>query len=370
MNLEVQQETFAPAIQAAARVVPSRTTLSALTGILLEAKKESLLLKATDLDMGIEIEIPAKVDTDGSILLPARYLTEITRHIPDGTISITVDDNDSAILRWSESEFVIHGRPVADFPGFPETGNATTIPLTREGLRLVLESTIFAASQDETRPILTGINISIENNKLNAISTDGFRISNRVVPIPYTEIDPVSIVLPVRSLNELLRALSPKKNINVLISDNHVYFETGYTRIYSRLLNGTYPSVMDLVPNTFSTKVQVDRSKLHDACERVSLLSDPLQKSWPITLTCEADRVVLSASSASVGRAREEIPAETTGESTEIIFNSRFLAEGLRSCSSTEALLEISGSLTASRLTFPEEDGFVYIVMPMRPTES
>lgn len=372
MRVTVHQKDLQHALQAAARAVPVRTTLPALSGILLHAGARKLTFQATDLEIGISATIPADVTEPGSILLPARQLVEIARRIPADAIAFDIDPtNATATLRWGGSEFLIHGQPPEHFPGIPATDPGTEITLTADQLRTAVEASLFAASQDEARPILTGVQLTLNAGELRTLATDGFRIASRRILTPAATPDPVlNVVLPSRNLSELLRFLPDADQVTILPSKNHVLFQVGNIAFLSRVLEGAYPAVLDLVPKDYRSTIRVDRLLLHDALERVSLFADPLQKAYATLLTYARDTVVLSASSAAVGKAREELPAEVRGETGEIIFNARLLTEGLRNCAGTDAILEISGPLTAARLTSPDAEGFLYVIMPMRPSET
>lgn len=371
MRLTIAHDDLTQAIQMASRAVPTRTTLPALSGVLLEAADQRLKVQATDLDMGIESVVPADVYQAGAILLPARYLAEIARRIPDGMVDLEVDEgNYTSTIRWGDSEFVIHGQSADHFPGFPASESGVEVRVAREKLRSVLEGTLFAVSQDETRPILTGVQLTLNGQGMLALSTDGFRIAHRRSAAHLDgAADNISVVAPGKNLNELLRVMGGDGDVAIMATQNHIFFDLGRARFFTRLLDGTYPAVMDLIPREFKTRLTLNRQLFHDACERVSLLSDPLQKSFATMMSWSDGRLTLSASSAAVGRAREEIPVRADGEQVELIFNARLLAEGLRSSTADTVVLEISGPLTAARLTSPEDDGFMYVLMPMRPSE-
>lgn len=371
MRLTIPHNDLTQALQMVSRAVPTRTTLPALSGILLEAGNGNLKVQATDLEMGIESIVPADVSLAGAILLPARYLLEIARRIPDGMIDIDVDEaNFTATIRWGSSEFVIHGQSVEHFPSFPVTETGVEVRVGREKLRSVLEGTLFAVSQDETRPILTGVQLTLNGQGMRALSTDGFRIAHRRADVQLDgTVETISVVTPGKNLSELMRVMGGEDDVSIKVTRNHIFFDLGRAHFFTRLLDGTYPAVLDLAPKEYKARLTVSRQLFHDACERVSLLSDPLQKSFATMVSWSDGRLVLSASSAAVGRAREEIPVLAEGDQLELIFNAKLLTEGLRSSNADSIVLEVSGPLTAARITSPEDDGFMYILMPMRPSE-
>lgn len=371
MKFSVSRTDFAEALNNVSRAVPVRTTMPVLSGILLDAGEEKITLRATDLELGVECHVPADVTEAGALVLPARYLTDIVRHIPQGTLDITSNPaNNTATINWGSSEFTIHGQGADEFPALPVPEDGLGLDVPVEELRNVIEGTLFAVSHDETRPILTGVQLSINGDRLQALSTDGFRIAHRQAPVSTQRSEPISLVVPGRNLGELLRLPGTLDTIHISVSANQVFFDLERTRLVSRLLDGNYPAVLDLVPRDYKTRIRVDRAGLHAACERVALLSDPLHKSYAITMSCGPDGLTLSASSAAVGKAREHVPAEVQGQEATIIFNARYLADGLKNCAAEEALIELSGPVTAARLTVPEEQGFLYVLMPMRPSEA
>lgn len=372
MQLSINQKDLQHALQAAGRAVPVRTTLPVLSGILLQAHGDRVTLQATDLEIAISATIPAQVTETVSILLPARQLVEIARRIPAETITFDIDPTHAtATLRWPGSEFLLHGQPAEHFPGVPPTETGTEIPLPADQLRSAIEGALFAASQDEARPILTGTQLTLADGELRALATDGFRIACRRIPVPPSAHPAtLNVVLPSRSLAELLRLLSDAEEVSLLPSKTHVLFRIGDIAFLTRTLEGVYPAVLDLVPKDYRTSLRVDRLLLQDAFERVSLFTDPLQKAYATSLTYGAGTLTLSASSAAVGKAREELPAEIDGEPGEVIFNARLLTDGLRAAAGSDVTLEISGPLTAARLTASGAPGFLYVIMPMRPSET
>lgn len=370
MHFTVAHSELAQALQKVSRAVPARTTLPVLTGILLSASAEGLTLTATNLDIGISCRIPAEIGSPGSMVLPARYLTDIVRHIPGGAIAVSADlANNTAQLRWSTSHFTIHGHAADQFPALPELEPVTELALPARVLGEVLDDAIFAVSHDEARPILTGIQLTSREGFLQAISTDGFRIAVRRARVEEGLPRPASLVIPGKNAAELLHLRPVDGMVELLATANQALFRLGDTLFFSRLLDGSYPAILDLIPREFRTRIRLDRQAFHDACERVGILADPLQKTNALTLSREGGALVLTATSPAVGTAREELPAAIEGEDFQIIFNARYLAEGLRHSRSDEALLELSGPLTAARLTAPGEGDFLYVLMPMRPSE-
>ncbi|HEY8415352.1 MAG TPA: DNA polymerase III subunit beta [Thermaerobacter sp.] len=368
MRLTIDQNDLQAALQVATRAVATRSTLPALAGVLLIAEPEQLRLIATDLEIAIEALAPARVEEEGSVVLPGRHFAELVRRLDEGEVRIEVDDNHRASLSWQRSRFTIHGMAPRLFPAVPRLAAGSTVVFDPDFLRGVLRRTTFAVSHDETRPILTGVSIELNGNRLRAISTDGFRIAvcQGELERP-VEGEAGSLVIPGRSLAEVARLL-PEEGIGRLVIDsNQVGFQLGEVRLISRVIEGQYPNVLDLVPSEYPTRVRMATRAFQEACERASLLSDSRQGArWLIRLTVEPGRVVITASDPEIGEAREEVPAEVEGEGMTIGFNARYLIDGLKVIDTDEVYFELTEPLKASRLRGVGDDGFFYIVLPVK----
>lgn len=368
MRFSVDHSTFAGALQHVVRAVPARTTLPVLSGIMLQASNSSITMTATDLEMGIETSVPASVEADGGIVLPARYLGDLVRHIPGGLMDFAANEAETGVtVRWGRCQFTINGQPPEQFPSLPVPQPKAEITLPWEDLATVLDSTLCAVSHDEVRVILTGVHLTVGNGKLQGISTDGFRIAYRSVDVPAGQ-ELVSMVIPGKNVSELLRLPAPE-TVRLIASDNQAFFDLGNLRFVSRLLDGAYPPVLDLIPRQYPVRIRADREELRAVCERVSVCSDPRDKVPALTLSWDADTLTVTASSATVGTAREDLSVQAEGEPFSIIFNARYLIDGLKNTRAGEVVLEFSGPLTAARITAPDDEGFFYILMPMKPSE-
>ncbi len=368
MKFTIDNTIFASALQHVSRAIPNRTTLPVLSGVLLSARDSKLKLVATDLELAIETHIPANVAQEGDIVLPARYLSELVRRIPGGLLDFEKTENGSSVsIRWGRSEYIINGHPVDQFPSLPQLDKTAEITLPWQELTTVLGGSLFAASQEEIRAVLTGLYVTIGDNRLQALSTDGFRIAYRQTSVPASQ-DQISMIIPGKNVSELLR-LPAEQNIKVKAGENQVFFDLGEIKFVSRLLDGTYPPVLELIPREYRVRIKAGRQALQDVCERASLCTDPREKAQSLNLKWNEETLYVTASSPTLGVIREELPIHAEGEKFEIIFNARYLIEGLKSARAEEVVLELSGPLTAARLTAPGDDGFLYIIMPMKPNE-
>jgi DNA polymerase-3 subunit beta len=351
MRFQVQHAALSRGLSVVAHIVPARTPMPVLTGILLQAEGSELVLTATDLEVGAQVRVPAEVDEPGAAVLPARYLTELVRRIPGGLLAWETGAGDGTRVRWQRSDFSIRGFAVEDFPEFPAFPDERW-PFDKARLREALRQTLFAASTDLARPVLTGVEVTFRDGEVRALATDGLRVAHhRSDPLRDDWEAGTQLLVPARALAEILRCLGDEGGEGYWATrGNQLLVESGEVRLAARLLEGRYPAVLELLPKAYPTVVHVDREAFRDACERVSVVSDTPDRLYAVTVSVGDGSVLVSAEAPDVGQAREEVPAETRGQPLSVVFNARLLLEGLRHFSGEGLVLEFSGSDSAARL--------------------
>lgn len=369
MKFTVEQQDLAWGLQAVSRAVSSRTTLPVLSGILLEAAENHLVLTGTDLELAVRVSIPAACERSGSVVLPAKYLTEFTRRIPSGAISVSVDSGEQrAILRWQKSEYTIHGYAADQFPAMADeqAANGLLVRFPQDLLRNVVQQTAFAVSTDETRPTLTGVHLQAGGNGLRATATDGFRVAmsrDSNIVAEHT----LDVIVPGRALSELLRVGgNDVGSVEVRLAGNLIHFQFDNLQMASRLVDGEFPKISELLPTDYPTKVITDRDELLAAAERASLLSDSRLSARLIVLNLSADKIEISSQDPEVGQGYEEVHAQLSGEPLRIGLNARYLADGLKVMPAGQIVLEFIDPVKAVRITPADDDSYEYIVFPVR----
>lgn len=363
MHLIVSQETFSDALGTVTRAVSLKNTIPVLSGVHLHATAEGLLLRATDLELAIEERVEANVLVPGEVILPARYLADLVRRIPFGDIDLELAaDQPVASLRWGKSHYTIHGFPAADFPDIPasEGSSFTVLP---SALRDLIRRTAFAASSDDARPFLKGVLLTLQGAELSAVATDSVRIAHARILADNPENLSLQTLVPGRSLQELSRLLGTAGDAPVRIAaqGNQVFFDLGAVRVISRLLEGQYPDVLRLIPTHYPTRVRLEKDVFLEAIDRAQVLS----RDGSIRLAVGPETLTITAVAPEVGQVYEEIGLVLEGDPLEIGFNARYLAEGLRVLEDREFWLEFSGSRNPARIRPAEEDGYVYVVLPL-----
>lgn len=365
MKITITQEGLSSALGLVAKAVSTKNTIPVLSGIYLSARDGLLSLRATDMELAIESSVACQVETAGEVVLPARYLTDLVRKIPYGNIELSVDlRNFTATVRWGKSQYVIHGFSAEQFPTLPDTEGASTFVASQVLLKDLLRQTTFAAGHDESKPWLTGVLFKLRENRLNGTATDGVRIAYAEADADNPGGHSFSIIIPSRSLNELTRLLSGEAAdaARIAVTSNQVFFDLGRVRVISRLLEGQYPDVMRLVPQSYPTEITINRSELMDAIERAALIA----KDGAVKIGLNDGRITITSNTPEVGQVYEEVPAgHLVGDPLDIAFNSKFLVDFLKVLEEPEFRFNCSGSRNPVRLQPVSNGHFVYVVLPL-----
>lgn len=365
MKITISQEALNSTLGIVAKAVSTKNTIPVLSGIYLSARDGVLTLRATDMELAIESSAPCTVITEGEIVLPARYLADLVRRIPFGDIELAVEErNFTATVRWGKSQYVIHGFSPSQFPSVPDTDGASTFTVSQVLMRDLLRQTTFAAGHDESKPWLTGVLFKLRENRLTGTATDGVRIAYTQTDAENPSGHTFSIIIPSRSLNELTRLLSGEASdtVRVAVTANQVFFDLGKVRVISRLLEGQYPDVMRLVPQTYPTELTVNRASFLEAIERAALIA----KDGAVKVGLGESKVTITSNAPEVGQVYEEVPAQQlVGEPIDIGFNSKFLVDFLKVLEEADFRFQCSGSRNPARLQAVGNADFLYVVLPL-----
>lgn len=364
MRVTVDRDGLVAALGTAARATRTNATLPVLAGVLVQASETAVRLTATDLDLTIQTSVAATVEDPASIVLPARYLLELTRRLPPGEVRIEVQDT-AAVVQAGRSRFTLHGMPARTFPAVPSI-EGEPVMLNAGALRDLLRRTRFAVLADETRPILTGVELRGDGERLRAVATDSYRIACAekhglgFKPIPST-------VLPGRALAEVERLLrDDEESVTLFLAQSSATVEVGDVRVTTRVLEGQYPDVLGLVPQEYPHQARVNRQELVDALGRADLLAGAhTQSKHQVVLDFDAGRIVVTAQDPELGTAREEVPAGYEGQRLVIGFNARYLLDGLRVIDAEEVEIRLIDPKSPAVVQGVGEDGFRYIVLPV-----
>jgi DNA polymerase-3 subunit beta len=361
IRVTVDRDELAAGLQLVSRAASSRGTVQVLAGVGIRAAEGLLELEATDMELSLRTTVPATVEGEGALVVPAKLLGDIVRLLPSGAVTLAHRPEDgAATIEAGSYSSRLNVFAVEDFPRLP----SVDVPLQEVDATALLDTVqrvSRAASRDESRPVLTGILAQFEGAKLTMAATDSYRMS-----VKETALDgggpELEAIIPARALDELSRVAAGAERIQLGINDNHVIFGTGNAWLTTRRIDGQFPNVQQLRPESFEVELELNRAEVLDAVRRAAVMA---QRNTPLRLRFEEGELTISAQSQDVGETRESLAVRYTGEPLEIGFNAEFLREGLESVTADEVKLELINPLRPGLIS-ADGDTFWYLIMPIR----
>lgn len=363
MKITVEKSSFLEALLSVSSAVPTRSALQILSNAMFEASEGALTVTATNLDLSIRRTVAAKVDKAGATTLPIKRLLGIVRELGDGAIEIEVDDKDCATLKSGPSFFKIVGIPVADFPKFPEPDGKTTFTLGAPIFREMLRKTSYAASEDESRHIITGILLAFRDGKVTVVATDGRRLAlvEQELEIP-VEME-TDVVLPAKAVAEIMRLLKDDGDVKITVDSKKALFEYGDSTLATKLIEGTFPNYRQVIPQNFVERVEVAREDILAAMRRVSVISSD-DRSVPTRMSFKGAELTISMENPEVGESRETVAIKYGGRDLELDFNPEYVMAPLRNIDTDALYIEFASERGPA--TFKCDLPFLYVLMPVR----
>jgi DNA polymerase III subunit beta len=369
VKLSLMQENLARGLQVVGRAVSSRATLPVLSNVLLRTEDAGLKLTTTNLEIGITCWVPGKIETDGTLTVPARLFADIVNSLPPGErVDLESDGADSLRIRSGRFRAHIKGIEADEFPAIPSAGERPTTRVAQKVLRSALGEVAFAAASDESRPILTGVLTRFAGDRLTLAAADNYRIAVKTIDV----LDPVeekSVVVPARSYTELARILSDSDDpVDVVLAPakNQVLFHVDGIDLITRLVDGQFPNYQQVLPTSHSTRAVVDREDLLKATRLSALIASSSANVVKITVPGDGAGTVAVSANAEIGDNEGEIEASVEGEGTTIAFNARFLTEVLQNLDAHQLALEFNGPLSPGVLRPIGDPDYVHVIMPVR----
>lgn len=376
MKFTINRAAFISQLNNVLRAISSKTTLPILTGLKMVVSNKGILLTGSNSDITIESFITSAdeqyeltVDEPGAIVLPARFFIDIIKKLPDKNVTIEVASGFEAQITSGQAEFKINGQDANAYPKLPEIDAEDAVQLAPEMLKEVINQTVIAVSNQESRPVLTGIHVTLANGLLTAVATDSHRLAQRKVNVDTSD-QQFNVVIPGKSLQELSRMMSDgKDDVKLQIADNLALFTFGNIRFLSRLIEESYPETDRLIPTTSDTVIEVNAADFLSSIERASLLSHESRNNVvKLTMDPDANQAKISGNSPDVGYVEEQVAhSSLTGQELEISFNPDYMKDALRSFGQAKITMSFTSPLRPFTLV-PGGDGnnFVQLITPVR----
>jgi DNA polymerase III subunit beta len=373
MKFRAERGEFADAAAWALRTVGARATLPALSGVRLEVNGDRVLLASTDLEVSSELSIPVQGERDGVALVPGRLLGDVVRTLPHAAVEASVE-GDRLRLKCGRAKFELRLMPAEDYPPLPQPDEkAGTAVMKASDFASMVSQVARAASGDDARPVLTGVQLDAHADGLTAAATDSYRLAVR--SIPWGEDTEGTVLVPRRALEEARRSAdSLGGEVRIVIEPSQVTFGFADRHLTTRLIEGKFPDARQLVPDGYERRLEADRAELIEVVKRVAVVGDANTTSTPVALQLTEDTVHVSAGSGEVGEAEESLPGTLEGEPLHIAFNPRYLADGLDAITSERVHFEFRDELKPAVLRPAPGEGdqdnpdgdFLYLLMPVR----
>lgn len=376
MQVIIQKGKLVQSVQDVMKAVSSRTTIPILTGIKITASEEGITLTGSDSDISIESFIPIEEDgkinveviNPGSIVLQARFFSEIVRKLPQEQVEIKVENHLLAVIRSGKTEFHLHGLDAEEYPRLPDIKEQNVFKLPADLLKNMIRQTAFAVSTSETRPILTGVNWRLSDGELTCIATDSHRLALRKAKVDTNIHDVQNVVIPGKSLNELSKIIDDSTDlVEIVITENQVLFKTKNILLFSRLLDGTYPDTSRLIPTESKTDITIDSKEFLQAIDRASLLAKEGRNNV-VKLSATLDGTIeITSNSPEIGKVVEEIQAkEVQGEELKISFSAKYMIDALKAVEGTEIHISFTGAMRPFLIRVPEDQTILQLILPVR----
>lgn len=363
MKIICTKSNLAKGVSIVSKAVPSKTTMPILECILIDATTDIIRLTANDMELGIQTEIEGEILDRGMIAIDARIFSEIVRKLPDNDIVIETDDNLQTTIVCEKAKFDIAGKPGEEFSYLPVIEKEDSIEISQFTLKEMIRQTIFSISDSESNKMMTGELFEIKDNVLRVISLDGHRISIRKMELK-NEVSDKKLIVPGKTLIEISKILSGEVEslVNISYTNNHIVFEFDNTIVVSRLIEGEYFKIDQMLSSDYETKLKINKKELLNCIDRATLLIKEGDKK-PIIINIQ-DGVMELKIKSQIGSMNEEIEIDKEGKDLLIGFNPKFLIDALRVIDDEEVTLYLMNA-KAPCFIRDDEESYIYLILPV-----
>ena len=373
MKFTIKREILLDALNKVSKAISTKNLIPVLSGIKFELKKKKLVLTASDNDITIQTTIESlkdddfKIENEGSIIISGKYILDIVRKLPDEFINIEVIDDLKILIYTANSEFNLNGISESEYPNIGLEESKKKIDIKASVLKNIVYQTAFASSNEESKPVLTGINFNIVGDILECNSTDSYRLARKVVKLSKSSEENYNIVIPSHNLVEFTKIMGDEEDIVELhVFNNKILFKTGNIKFESRLINGTYPNTSNLLPDDSFLIINTNLNDFYNVIDRVSILTSDKEKNI-VTLETDGNTLILRSSSVEVGRVEEKMNiSKNNDENIKISFSAKYMMEALKSFSTENVDLHFVGEIKPILIKSTEDETLTQLVLPIR----
>jgi DNA polymerase-3 subunit beta len=375
MRFTIAREKLQEALTAVTASVPAKTTLPVLANLLVETTDRGIRLSGTDLDMAVSTEVSADVDAAGAITIPAKKLAEIVRELPSAPVKVSAAGEQKITLECSRSRFRLLGLPRDEFPSFPAVRFDESWRIRSGELQKLISHTAFAASTEESRPILNGVLWELRADRMRMVATNGHRLAKMEVPISAggsgngnsAGSPGGDLIVPPKALEQIRRLFPAEEELEIARGDNHLGFRSPFTAVYTRLIEGPYPNYEQVIPKDNDRIAMADKNALLGALRRMSVIAS--DQTHRIRMAFNAGMLKFSVQTPDLGEAQDELPISFEGDPLEVGFNATYLLEVLRYMPTDEVRMTFKHPERAATIEpagWDDPAKYLCLVMPLR----
>ena len=366
MRFTISREKLQEGLAAVASAVPTKTTLPVLANLLVQTTEKGIRISGTDLDIAVSTEVTADVEAAGAITIPARKLAEIARELPPAPAKISAAGDQRITLECGRSKFKLLGLPKSEFPNFPAVKFEKALRIPSGDFQKLISHTAFAASTEESRPILNGVLWELRAEHMRMVATNGHRLARMEVALASgtTQAD---LIVPPKALEQIRRLFNAEDEVEIAKSENHLGFRAGGTQVFTRLIEGPYPNYEQVIPRENDKFATVDRAAMSSALRRMSIVAS--DQTHRIRLAFTGGTLKFSVQTPDLGEAQDEMSVTYEGDGLEIGFNAAYLLEILKYMPTDEVRLSFKAperAATAEPVGWDDTASYMALVMPLR----
>ena len=371
MKIKISQKIIMEHLNYVIKGISNKNIIPILNCIKFELEEEGLYLSSTDNEIAIKTFIDKKyienIEECGQIVVSGRYIYDIIRKLPNEIINIECVMNEKIFITTNNSSFNLNCNKTEDFPNLELNDNKNPIILNQQVFKNIVNQTVFAASTQESRPALRGINIKINGKTLECTATDTYRLAKKIIEINNESKEELDIIIPTRNINELIKLLdNDDENIELHIFNNKVIFKFNTIIMMSKIINGTYPDISKLIPNEFKYTMHVNYQEFFSAIDRASLLTNEVSKNT-IKLESETNKIILSCNIPEIGNVKEVVNlSNELDENLKIAFSSKYMMDALKAINSDEIELLFNGEVKPIIIKNIEDNSLIQLILPIR----
>lgn len=372
MKIKIKKDLLLENLNKVSKAISTKNLIPILSGIKFDLTKEGLTLTASDNDITIQTFIPAdnkdmEIEKEGSIIIQGKYVLDIVRKLPDEFINIEVIDELKILIYAENSEFNLNGINQKEYPNVALENSKNFVKINTKLFKTIINQTAFATSTDESRPILTGINIKITGDILECSATDSYRLAKKQAKLNEIAGETYNIIVPGKNIVEFMKILNEgNEELEIHIFSNKVLFKQNNLLFQSRLVSGNYPNVNNLIPSDSFLKITANLSNLYDVIDRASILTSDKEKNI-VTLETNKNLLIVRSSSAEIGRVEEKMNiTKDNEEEIKISFSAKYMMDALRSFEGDTVELAFEGEVKPIIIKDVEDQNLTQLVLPIR----